>query len=471
MAPPHASPTAASRSNHQRGGEPPLPRWLALARAVWIGAAILALGALLASIPGYVLVASQGEFVGRVVEAPVGLVRIVELTGAVASFAAALVCCALAALLYWRKPRDGMALFVSFFLLIYGIAQAGPLERLDALIPGLSYLAITVIQPILLTWPTIALLVLFPNGRCVPPWTRWLLVLAIPVIPLVLFIPIQSWLPPASWLIALATIYFFLIVCAALYAQLFRYRHVSSPTERQQTKWAVSGLALWVFLVTVESAPYLIMMNSSPDATLSWWASIATLMWWLSLDVVPLTLTVAVLHHHLFDIDVFIRRTLVYGTLTTILGAIYFAVVVGAQSVLHALTGQQTAQSPLLIVATTLLIAALFTPLRRSIQAVIDRRFFRRRYDAARAIAAFDTTLRTEADLRQVTERLVAVVEETMQPAHISLWLSEPAHDAERRAQSGGAVPAQPAGIPSSQRISTGSPLAYPNTELLLASG
>jgi hypothetical protein len=473
MASPHASPTATSRFNHQRNAGAPLtPRWLALARAVWIGAAILALATLLASIPGYVLVASQGNFAGRVIDAPAGLVRLVDLTGVVASFASALVCCALAALLYWRKPRDWMALFLSFYLLIFGIAQAGPLERLDTLIPGLSYLAVTIIQPILLTWPTIALLVLFPNGRCVPPWTRWLLVLAIPLIPLTFYImPTQSWLPPLNWLLAPASMYFLLIVCAALYAQFYRYRHISSPTERQQTKWAIAGLALWVFLVVVESAPYLVMMNDSRDAALSWWAPVTTLIWWLSLDVVPLTLTVAVLRHHLFDIDVIIRRTLVYGTLTTILGAIYVLGVVGAQTVLHALTGQQTAQSPLIIVATTLLVAALFTPLRRSVQTVIDRRFYRRRYDAARTIAAFDSTLHTEADLRQITERLVAVAEETMQPTHISLWLNEPASDAERRAQLGVTGPAQPAGVPSSPPISAGPRLAYPDTERQLAPG
>lgn len=378
MAPPHASQTPVTRSDHRRrAGTPLLPRWLVLARAVWVVTAILALGALLASIPGYVVVASYGDFAGRMVEAPVELVRILDLAGVLASFTSALVCFALGALLYWRKPRDWMALFVSFYLVVYGIVQAGPLERLDALIPGLSYLATTFIQPILFTLPTIALLVLFPNGRCVPPWTRWLLVLAIPLVPLTFYIPDQPWLPPASWLMVLPYIYFFLILCTALYSQLYRYRHISGPIERQQTKWAVSGLLLWVFLVAVESVPYVIFMSRSPDATLSWWVPITSLIWWLSLDVVPLTLTVAVLRYQLFDIDVFIRRTLIYGTLTFILGAIYFSVVAGAQPVLHTLTGQQTPHPPLIIVATTLLIAALFNPLRRGIQATIDRRFYR----------------------------------------------------------------------------------------------
>lgn len=406
-------------------------RWLVLARALWVVTAIFAMCVLLASIPGYVLVASQGGFAGREIEAPVELVRILDLAGVLASFTSALVCFALGALLYWRKPRDWMALFVSFYLLMYGIVQAGPLERLDALIPGMSYLATTFIQPILFIWPTIALWVLFPNGRFVPPWTRWLLVLAIPMVPL-FYLPLLPWLPAASWPVALAVMYFFLIMCAVLYSQLYRYRRISDTTERQQMKWAVSGLALWAFFSTVEGVPYVIFMSWSPDATLPWWVPVTTLMWWLSLDIVPLTLTVAVLRYHLFDIDVFIRRTLIYGTLTAILGAIYFSVVVGAHSVLHALTGQQTAQLPLITVATTLLIASLFNPLRRGIQATIDRRFYRRKYDAAQAIAAFDSTLRAEADLSHVTARLVAVVEETMQPAHVSLWLREPPHDTER---------------------------------------
>jgi hypothetical protein len=139
----------------------------------------------------------------------------------------------------------------------------------------------------------------------------------------------------------------------------------------------------------------------------------------------PIALTFALLRYRLYDIDILIRRTLIYGTLTALLAAIYFGAVVGAQAIGQALTGRRSLPA-VVIVASTLLIAALFTPLRRRIQRTIDRRFYRRKYGAARTLNAFGATLRTETDLEQLTGHLVSVVQETMQPAHVSLWLRAP---------------------------------------------
>jgi hypothetical protein len=399
---------------------------------VWVVTAIFALGVLVASIPGYVWAASRGIFIGRAVEAPAGLVHVLDLAGALASFAAALVCLILAGLLFWRKPGNRMALFVSFYLLAYGIVMAGPLERLDVLVPGSAALALTVLQPGLFTWPTVALLVLFPTGRFVPPWTRWLLLLAIPSTPLLIYLTFQL-LPQAHatpWLIWSTSIYISLIMGAAGYAQIYRYRHVASPAERQQTKWALAGLALWMVLNAIEGVPFITLLSLPSNAALPWWVPVEVVIWWLSLDALPLTLTVALLRYRLFDIDRLINRALVYGTLTAILGAVYVAGVLGAQAVVQALTGQ-TSQPPLFIVVSTLLVAALFTPLRRWLQAVIDQRFYRRKYVAVRTLAAFGATLRTETDLTQLSEHLVAIVQETMQPAHVSLWLRPPGRQAD----------------------------------------
>jgi hypothetical protein len=264
-----------------------------------------------------------------------------------------------------------------------------------------------------------------------------LLLFAIPST-LLLFIPYQWWIHPTNWLAWPAGIYFVLTVAAALYAQIYRYRHVSSPTEREQTKWAVSGLVLWILVLMVESVPFGMSLSLPPNAALPWWVPVMSLLWWLSLDIVPLTLTVALLRYRLFDIDILIRRTLVYGSLTAILGAVYAAGVLGAQSVVQALTGQ-TGQQPVFIVASTLLVAALFSPVRRRLQALVDRRFYRRKYDAARTVEAFAATLRTELDLSELSAHLVGVVQETMQPARVSLWLRPSEWQDERQVHRGAA--------------------------------
>jgi len=136
--------------------------------------------------------------------------------------------------------------------------------------------------------------------------------------------------------------------------------------------------------------------------------------------LVPVFTYIAILRHHLFDIDVVINRTLVYGLVTATLVALYFSGIVVSQRVFVLLTGQQ---STLAVVASTLLIAALFMPLRRRIQGFIDRRFYRSKYDARKTMEAFSAQLRNETDLAALSDDLVGVVRETMQPAHASLWL------------------------------------------------
>jgi hypothetical protein len=142
--------------------------------------------------------------------------------------------------------------------------------------------------------------------------------------------------------------------------------------------------------------------------------------WWLGLNVIPVSFTLAIMRSRLWAIDVLIRRTVIYSILTTLLALTYFGNVIILQSVFAAVGGQR---SELAIVASTLAIAALFLPLRRRVQSAIDRRFYRRKYDAAKTLAAFGQTARDETDLEKLAARLIEVVQETMQPTHVSLWL------------------------------------------------
>jgi hypothetical protein len=196
----------------------------------------------------------------------------------------------------------------------------------------------------------------------------------------------------------------------AVISLLVRFRRAGGD-ERQQIKWFASAAALTLVwnLVFGQST------RGLPGAIVA----LASL---LVLQTIPVATGIAILRYRLYDIDVLINRTLVYGSLTVMLALVYFGGVTATQAVLHTLTGQEKLPQ-LAVVASTLVIAALFTPLRRRIQGFIDRRFYRRKYDARKTLEAFSTKLKNETDLESLNNDLVGVVRETMQPAHVSVWL------------------------------------------------
>jgi len=204
---------------------------------------------------------------------------------------------------------------------------------------------------------------------------------------------------------------------------------VSTPTQRQQTKWVVYGVTLGVGGFVLLILLRVFFPSLSPTGSLAALISRAAMNGLVLL--LPFSIGVAVWRSRLWEIDRIINQTLVYATLTVTLALVYAALIIGLPLLVHELTGQ-IANSPLILVGSTLAIAALFQPLRKRIQQVIDRRFYRRKYDAARTLAAFSTTLRSEVDLNELSEQILAVVQETMQPAHISLWLRDPEPSRER---------------------------------------
>jgi hypothetical protein len=324
---------------------------------------------------------------------------------------------ALALILVLRRGDDWMVLLVSVFLVVYTASNVGlPSNGSSAnsnFFPDVAFAILVGQQNVPALVIPFAVFLLFPSGRFVPRWSRPLFAAAI------------------IWAIGIAvapTLFdgllflgYPLFIGAIIVCIVYRYRRTSTPVERQQTKWVIVGL---VVSLLANQAFWISTQFTPLGQTL--YPPLSFLAYQLVLLLVPVTFFVAIQRHRLYDIDTIINRALIYGSLTAILAGVYIAGVIGVQSIVNAIArtpGGKT--SPVLIVVTTLLIAALFQPLRRFIQRFIDRRFYRSKYDTHETLETFSTTLRQEVDLSALTGQLVTVVNETMQPEHISLWLRE----------------------------------------------
>jgi len=217
-------------------------------------------------------------------------------------------------------------------------------------------------------------------------------------------------------------LWFLSLLVFAISAQVYRYFRVSTLTERQQTKWVLLGLMGSIALVLSWLTLSAIYPADQPSAGRVYALLIAApLILFFSL-LLPITLALSIFRYRLWDIDIVIQRTLVYGLLTGLLLLIYFGSVILLQAIFAAVSGQRSAVA---IVISTLLIAALFAPLRRRVQGFIDRRFYRRKYDAAQTLAQFGHFVRDETDLEALTAELTHVVKDTMQPEQATIWLKE----------------------------------------------
>ena len=335
------------------------------------------------------------------------------------------------ALIIWQRPRNT----VGWIFCAIGLGTAW--TSMSAAIVNYALMTHTDTRPIVglvdvlgnTVWPLnlglgTLLLFLFPTGRLPSP--RWRFVFWADVVLIVvaalagLLTPgyletgNRVWNPlglpvPRQWFDMVTGVGGILFaVCALASVASIIVRYVTSrDIQRQQIKWFAMGTAAMVLIVV----PSFIII---PEQNF-----LSNVAFALGIVMLPIGAGIGVLRYRLFDIDVIIRRTLVYGSLTAILAGIYYVAVVRLQMFLN------VSSSPIVIVITTLLIAALFQPLRRGLQGFIDRRFYRARYDVRKTLDAFGASLRSEVELAHLTEHLLTAVEQTMHPAHVSLWLRE----------------------------------------------
>ena len=321
--------------------------------------------------------------------------------------------CIVGLLIFWKKSNELFSLLFSLMLILWGMTllDQGIAAWFIFVLPTFTWLlrTITFIANLLiLSW------LLFPDGSFKPRWLRWAALLWVVRVVLYYFFHGKPY-DPDTWPSPIPQGITILLVCLLLFSIVYRYRFASDPAQRQQIKWVVTGGVIYglVFILSTNLFPFGLPVVQ------------AQMIW----D--PLTygasfffaacLGFSILRYRLWDIDVIIRRTLVYGGLTVTLAVIYLAGVFLLQGLFQLLSGQKSVAA---IVISTLGIAALFNPLRIRIQSDIDRRFYRRKYDAQKTMLAFNATLRDNVDLENLCERLLGVIHETMEPGYISLWIN-----------------------------------------------
>jgi hypothetical protein len=319
----------------------------------------------------------------------------------------------ISAAILWKKSRDWFGLFLMVVFVTLP-ASSYMLKPVLGDLPGLSFFVDEVMGAIF--WQLFFILFFFfPNGRPVPSWTGWFA--AGYSIFMLAAIGIKN-LGTGPVEILMGS----LMVVLSIGSQVYRYFRRSDTVQRQQTKWVVFLLAFFLLLLPVM---FLFGFQTPPAESLGpallkdyGLNFLGRLVFWLT----PAVITIAVLRYHLWDIDLIIRRTLLYGALSAVLAGLYYGMVLVLGQIFRALSGQD---SPLVVVLSTLVIVFLFTPLRWRIQAAIDRRFYRQSYNAEQAVATFAAAARSETALGALTDQMVSVVEKTVQPEAVWVWMSD----------------------------------------------
>ncbi len=309
--------------------------------------------------------------------------------------------------IFWRRSDDWMVFLASVSLVSFFSKS----DLLAARYPIFAFL--NSLEGSLTSSIMFLFFFTFPDGRFVPRWARWAALYTVAVQIWRLFFPglYQLYAPP----LIVPTI------LAIPIALIFHYRRAASAVQRQQIKWVVYGNSLEAAMLGFYFMVYFLFPQFSfPGPGGLAFFLVGNYIWFGFIILFPLSLGLAILRSRLWDIDILIRRTLVYSLLTALLGLVYFGSVTLLQRLFSFFTSQQ---STLSIVLSTLVIAALFTTVRRRLQDFIDRRFYRRKYNAEQALAGFASIARSETDLEKLSERLEQIVSSTVQPERAGLWL------------------------------------------------
>jgi signal transduction histidine kinase len=394
--------------------------WFRLGRRAWPWVFAVACGVFLASIPGFFQLMEKGLTPSHLVVETTSSTWLVTALTLLTSITVATVSLTLAWVLFRRGAADPMALFVSYFLVFHGISTAGPIEALEPFLPGIANFNVYVLQPLIFIPMSMTLFAMFPDGRLVPPWTKWLIVVSIAATPISILVSpafLAGRTTQFPILLAITYIVLFAVAVTMLYAQIYRYRNVSTPLQRQQTKWVILGTGVWFLLVGLSTGPWLLVQSLPPGSALPWWAPVATLVWAASTAVIPVTLALSILRFRLYDVDLIINRTIVYLALTALIVGLY---------ILAATAFGSLFQSNLFIaLLATALAAVVFQPLRARLQRAVNRLMYGERDDPYTVLARLGRELESTQSPEAVLSSVVETIAQTLKLPYVAI-VSDP---------------------------------------------
>jgi signal transduction histidine kinase len=392
--------------------------WLRVARACWIFLAIIGLGFLITSLPGYALKLS-GDLPGHGPRGSTTIYLITQAIGGGASLISAILSLVLSYFLFRHKFENPSAMAISFYVLIYGVVMAGVMEAWGFYWVGNSDFVL-LMQSFLLGTPTIALLALFPNGKIVPHWMRWVLLASIPFNIIFFFLSPSTFIfSDFSTTLIIFSVWIIIFPVTGIYAQIYRYQKVSTTDERRQTRWVMFGMALWMGIIILSSIPFIYLTNLPSNAPYPWWGSISELGWWFSISILPVSFTIAITRSQLWNINIVVNRTLVYGGLTLLTMAFYIFLVGYIGNLLQAVN-----QSLIAFLATGL-IAILFQPLRDRIQRAVNRMMYGYRDDPVSVLSGLGEMLERSGSPEDALERITETVSRTLKLPYVAIELGD----------------------------------------------
>ncbi|MFN2160210.1 MAG: sensor histidine kinase [Anaerolineales bacterium] len=390
------------------------PRWQPVVNAAWVGTAMVVLSIFLFSIPAYRTALENQHFLAGKVEDPAPLIQVINITGGVVSFGAAFLSLVLAAVIFVKWSNDLMAMFVSFYILVYGVLMAGPVEVLG-LVRYESFKHIEALLSVLFIVPTIALICIFPSGRFIPRWTRWLVIVSLPLSPTLLVYSTQENILGNSLLKWAISVAWLIILGASLYGMVYRYRRISSTEQKQQTKWLVYGLLSMIIMMLILTIPWVWRLNQPAGTEFPLWAHLSSTIWFLSMAILPVSLAISVNHSITWDIDKVFNRTIVYGALTGITMLIYIFIVGYIGGML------QAGNRSFIAFLAAGFVAVIFQPLREILQRVVNRLMYGERDEPYTVLTRLSQKLETVVAPEEVLPAIVETIANALKLPYVGI--------------------------------------------------